>query len=240
MKSSWVPAVDPSCAKAIPDIAGARALTYQGPMTHSPSPPDHGQPQVGRSKTAAGRIGRRLSYVLRHDPASVGLVPDPGGWVDVGKLLAALARHGVRGSRADLEAAVASDGKGRFTLSADGRRIRAAQGHSFPVDLGLAPSDPPDILYHGTARASLDAIFASGGLSPRSRRQVHLSADVETAVKVGTRHGRPVVLTVAAAAMAAEGHAFAMADNGVWLVDAVPARFLSFSEPSADGSPGGT
>lgn len=214
-------------------------MPYPVPMSHSPSPGEPGRPAAGRSKTAAGRIGRRLGYVLRHDPASIGLALGPGGWADVGALLSALARHGVRGGRADLEAAVASDGKGRFTLSADGRRIRAAQGHSFPVDLGLDPAPPPDVLYHGTARASLDAIFASGGLSPRSRRQVHLSADVETAVKVGTRHGRPVVLSVAAGAMAAEGHAFVRADNGVWLVDAVPARFLSFSEPTGDASRAG-
>ena len=182
------------------------------------------------------RVGRRLAYVLRHDPGSIGLSLDKAGWAGVDELLKAFSRHGLRATRADLEAVVAADDKSRYTLSADGRRIRAAQGHSFPVELGLEPVEPPPTLYHGTAAASLDAIHASGGLEPRSRLQVHLSADVETATRVGARHGRPVVLAVDAAAMHAEGIPFYRADNGVWLVDSVPARFLGYpSEPAAPG-----
>jgi putative RNA 2'-phosphotransferase len=199
-------------------------------MTQPPSVPDR---TAGTAKSKA-RIGRRLAYVLRHDPGSIGMKLDPAGWVQVETLLACFSRHGLRSDRAALEAAVAADGKGRYTLSPDGRRIRAAQGHSFPVDLRLEPSEPPAVLYHGTAASSLDAIFASGGLAPRSRRQVHLSADVETATRVGARHGRPVVLAVASGAMHAEGVPFTRADNGVWLVDAVPARFLSFDRPTAE------
>lgn len=196
-------------------------------------------------KSATERVGRRLAYVLRHDPASIGLVPDAAGWVAVEDLVAGLRRSGVRADRAAIESVVAADGKSRYTLSPDKARIRAAQGHSYEVDLGLEPVAPPAVLYHGTARATLDAIFASGGLEPRTRRQVHLSADVETATRVGARHGKPVVLAIDAAAMHAAGTPFFRADNGVWLVDAVPARHIGYADPaetpapSAGGRPSG-
>ncbi len=114
-----------------------------------------------------------------------------------------------------------------FTLSDDGRRIRAAQGHSISVDLGLEPTIPPDRLFHGTATQTLDAIFAEG-LKPGRRQKVHLSLDEDTARKVGQRHGRPTVLRIDAKRMHAEGFLFWKADNGVWLTDHVPPAFLGF------------
>ncbi|MFC9329918.1 RNA 2'-phosphotransferase [Kitasatospora sp. NPDC057015] len=172
------------------------------------------------------RTSKMLSRILRHDPASVGIALDEAGWVRVDELLAALARHHRRLSRADLEHVVETNNKRRFAFSADGGSIRASQGHSVEVDLGLAAAVPPAVLYHGTATRSLDAIFRDG-LLPMSRRDVHLSADTETAVRVGSRHGRPAVLVVDAAAMAAAGHEFRVSANGVWLTDAVAPRYLS-------------
>jgi putative RNA 2'-phosphotransferase len=122
-------------------------------------------------------------------------------------------------------------------VSPDGARIRAAQGHSVPVDLGLAPAEPPARLYHGTAEGSVAAIL-SEGLRPMARQQVHLSADPETAVRVGRRHGRPVVLTVEAGAMHRDGLSVWQADNGVWLADAVPARYLVRDEDPPAAAPG--
>ncbi|MGP6089998.1 RNA 2'-phosphotransferase [Antarctobacter jejuensis] len=174
------------------------------------------------------RDSRFLSLILRHKPEQIGLTLDRAGWVDIDKLLRALKRSGRRLSREDLEMVVAENDKRRFTISEDGCRIRAAQGHSVEVDLGIPASPPPDILYHGTARNNLDEIYRTGIL-PRRRRQVHLSPDVETALAVGQRHGKPVVLQVAAALMASEGHNFYLADNGVWLTDRVPPKFLGFA-----------
>ncbi|MGY1815532.1 RNA 2'-phosphotransferase [Blastococcus sp. SYSU D00820] len=172
------------------------------------------------------RVSKRLSYVLRHAPDSVGLALDPAGWVAVDDLLAALAAHGRPVTRAELEHVVATNDKRRFELDPDGRRIRASQGHSVAVELGYAPEPPPERLFHGTPQRNLPAILAEG-LRPGNRHAVHLSPDADTARRVGARRGRPVVLVVDAAAMAADGHAFTRSANGVWLVAAVPPRYLT-------------
>jgi putative RNA 2'-phosphotransferase len=171
------------------------------------------------------RVSKRLSYLLRHRPDSAGLTLDEAGWADVDALLAALARSGLPLTRAALEHVVATNDKRRFAFDATGTRIRASQGHSVPVALGYAPSTPPPVLFHGTVERTLPAIRAEG-LRPGSRHAVHLSPDAATARRVGARRGRPVVLRVDAAAMAADGAVFTRSANGVWLVDAVPPRYL--------------
>ena len=167
------------------------------------------------------RVGKRLSYVLRHHPDSVGLTLDAHGWVAVDDLLAAL-----RLTRAELDEVVAGNDKKRYALDDTGTRIRASQGHSVPVDLGHAPAVPPAELFHGTAERSLPAILAEG-LRRGARHAVHLSPDAGTARRVGARRGSPVVLRVDAAAMARDGAVFTVSANGVWLVDAVPPRYLT-------------
>lgn len=170
-------------------------------------------------------LSKRLSYVLRHRPDSLGLTLGDGGWIEVDTLLARFAASGQPIAREALERVVANSDKQRFALSADGLRIRANQGHSVEVDLQLSPSTPPARLYHGTARRFLDAILREG-LRPGQRHHVHLSTDLDTATRVGARHGAPVVLTVDAAAMHAAGHVFFVSDNGVWLTAHVPTDFL--------------
>ena len=172
------------------------------------------------------RVSKRLSYVLRHAPDSVGLTLDTAGWVPVDELLAALAERGPRLTRDQLAHVVASNDKQRFAFDESGTRIRASQGHSVPVDLGYSRATPPDVLFHGTPTRNLHAILAQG-LHPGRRHAVHLSADVATASAVGARRGAHVVLRVDAAAMAAAGSTFTRSANGVWLVDDVPARYLS-------------
>lgn len=169
-----------------------------------------------------------LSLILRHEPQAIGIVLDAGGWVAADELITKARLAGTEIDDEGLRTVVAESDKKRFTLSQDGRRIRAAQGHSMPVDLGLVPTAPPETLFHGTAVTSLDAILREG-LRPQSRQKVHLSADTLTAVKVGQRHGKPVILTVAAGRMQADGLVFWQADNGVWLTDAVPPAYLSQS-----------
>ncbi|MGY2083620.1 RNA 2'-phosphotransferase [Blastococcus sp. SYSU DS0539] len=166
-------------------------------------------------------MSKRLSFVLRHRPDSVGLTLDAAGWADVDQLLAAL-----RITREQLEHVVAANDKRRFAFDDTGSRIRASQGHSVVVDLGYRPERPPAELFHGTVERFLPAILAEG-LRPGRRHAVHLSADVATARAVGGRRGRPVVLRVDAGAMAAGGAVFSRSANGVWLVDAVPPRFLT-------------
>lgn len=172
---------------------------------------------IKRSKT--------LSKALRHDPARLGLRPDRAGWVDVDVLLKACAARGLRIDRADLARVVATNDKQRFAFNEDQTRIRASQGHTIDIDLGLEPLAPPEILFHGTAAGFVASIFEHG-LLRGGRNHVHLSAEVGTALKVGARHGKPFVFEVAAAEMARAGHAFFRSDNGVWLVEHVPAEFL--------------
>jgi putative RNA 2'-phosphotransferase len=176
------------------------------------------------------RLSKQLSYVLRHRPDSIGLTLDDAGWVEVDDLLAALARHGRPVTRAELDDVVARNDKQRFAFDAGGTRIRASQGHSVPIELGYAAQAPPDELFHGTAARFLPDILAEG-LRPGNRHAVHLSPDVQTAQRVGARRGRPVVLRVDAASMAAEGAVFTRSANGVWLVGAVPPRHLTVLDP---------
>jgi putative RNA 2'-phosphotransferase len=165
------------------------------------------------------KASKRLSYVLRHRPDSVGLTLDEAGWVPVEKLLKTLGL-----TRAQLKAVVAGNDKQRFAIEGD--RIRASQGHSVEVDLGLEPVAPPGRLYHGTVARNLDSI-RDKGLVKGARHHVHLSADARTAAKVGARRGRPVVLEVDSAGMAEAGFVFYRSANGVWLTDSVPPSFLT-------------
>lgn len=179
------------------------------------------------------RLSRFLSLILRHDPGHVGLTLDAGGWADVDELLAKVAKAGRGFTRQELERIVTENNKQRFRFNADGTRIRANQGHSIDVDLGLETQTPPATLYHGTATRFLDSIRREG-LNRRSRHHVHLSSDIGTAQKVGQRHGTPVILIVDAVAMWADGYQFYHSDNGVWLTEAVPVAYLSIPSNISD------
>ena len=172
------------------------------------------------------QLSKFLSYVLRHKPEAIGLSLDEQGWVEIEELIRKCNAAGTRFSRDDLLQVVATSDKKRFSISPDGLRIRAAQGHSVAVELGLSPRQPPAVLYHGTATRFVESIVAEG-LKPLTRQQVHLSLDEETARRVGQRHGKPIVLKIDAGRMHAAGFDFYVADNGVWLTDRVPPEFLS-------------
>lgn len=173
------------------------------------------------------RTSKFLSLILRHDPARIGLTLDGEGWADVDELLAAAVRSGVEIDRSLLKQVVAENDKKRFAFSPDGTRIRASQGHSVPIELGLAPQTPPETLYHGTATRFLDSIRREG-LRPGQRTHVHLSGDEVTAHKVGQRHGKPAILLIAAGRMFLEGYEFLRSDNGVWLTKSVPVDYIDF------------
>lgn len=170
-------------------------------------------------------ISKFLSKHLRHTPEALGLTLAEGGWVKVEALLAACQKQRFPITLAQLQEVVAKNDKQRFAFDATGQSIRANQGHSVEVDLQLEPATPPRALYHGTATDDV-AIIMQEGLKRMSRHHVHLSVDIETAKKVGTRHGVPVVFAVNAALMASEGFTFYRSANGVWLIDEVPPKYL--------------
>ncbi|MGW4201066.1 RNA 2'-phosphotransferase [Streptomyces sp. NPDC004726] len=172
-------------------------------------------------------VSKYLSKHLRHQPDRIGIALDENGWVEIADLIRAADAHHFPFTRAELDHVVAANDKRRFTI--DGSRIRANQGHTVEVDLGLPPADPPAYLYHGTVARNLASI-RTDGLRPMARHHVHLSADRETATRVGARRGRPVVLSVDSGAMHRAGHVFRVSANGVWLAEVVPPEFLRFPE----------
>lgn len=176
------------------------------------------------------RVSKYLSKHLRHDPGRLGLTLAPGGWVEVDALLSACARQGMVISRAQLEAVVRGSDKQRFAFDETGTRIRANQGHTVEVDLQLEAVEPPPDLYHGTGEQTVAAIQRHG-LLKMARHHVHLSLDLETAIKVGARHGRPAIFVVASGRMHADGATFYRSANGVWLVDHVPPEYLTLTRP---------
>ncbi len=165
------------------------------------------------------RLSKRMSKALRHAPEAVGLTLDSSGWVSLDDLVRAL-----KITHQQVREVVAGNDKQRFAI--EGSRIRANQGHTVEVDLDLPVADPPHTLYHGTIAKVIPDILEEG-LRPMFRHDVHLSADVETALRVGSRRGRPVVLKVAAERMRADGHEFRVSANGVWLTAAVPPAYLT-------------
>lgn len=174
------------------------------------------------SETQASKF---LSLVLRHRPEEVGLELDSRGWVEVSELLDALSTAGMSITASELEDLVASNDKQRFAFNVDRTKIRANQGHSVAVNLGLKPANPPAVLYDGTPRR-IAATILKDGLQKMNRQHVHLHTDLSMAINVGGRRGRPVVLCVDARAMAKSGFRFYETANGVWLTDEVPPEFL--------------
>ena len=168
-----------------------------------------------------------MSLLLRHAPETVGLTLDDAGWVAIEDLVSKARAGGVTLTRDLVLTIVEKDEKRRYALSEDGLKIRATYGHSLEVDLGLRPQGPPERLFHGTATHVLSSI-RQDGITRKRRRYVHLSADRLTAVKVGSRHGRPVVITVEAGHMCRAGFEFYHSESGIWLTESVPPAYLDF------------
>jgi len=175
------------------------------------------------------KVSRFLSLVLRHKPQEIGLTLTEEGWADTKELLQKLKPRFGTIPMSELEDVVATNEKQRFAFNADKSKIRASQGHSITVDLKLEPQVPPVKLYHGTASHFLDSIFKKG-LLPLKRQHVHLSDDLETAKKVGSRHGKVCILELNVAAMVKDEVPFYTSENGVWLCDAVLPKYILFSE----------
>lgn len=172
------------------------------------------------------KLSKFLSLVLRHKPETINIALDEHGWADTAQLLEGFRKTGRKINMTILEEIVAADEKQRYSFSADKSRIRANQGHSLAVDVELKEQEPPEFLYHGTADRFLDSIMAQG-LKPMSRLYVHLSKDIETAEKVGTRHGSPVILKIHSREMYQDGISFYLSANGVWLTKHVDKKYMT-------------
>ena len=171
-------------------------------------------------------ISRYISLILRHKPEVIGITLDEHGWADVDALI-----RGIRKTKEPsfsmelLDEIVRTDSKQRYAYNEDHTLIRASQGHSIPVDVELMQAMPPELLWHGTGE-KYTASIEKTGLIPKSRLYVHLSKDMDTAIAVGKRHGKPVVYQVSAGRMARAGYAFYLSANGVWLTKEVPTEFF--------------
>ncbi|HPH07015.1 MAG TPA: RNA 2'-phosphotransferase [Methylotenera sp.] len=171
-------------------------------------------------------ISKFLSYILRHEPQSVGLNLDIEGWANINDLITCANQSGKEIGLEQIQQVVETSDKKRFVISADGLSIRAVQGHSTKsVSINYDEKTPPEFLYHGTATRFLDSIYKEGLLSG-SRQYVHLSQDELTALTVGQRHGKPVALKIKALLMHEQGFKFFQADNNVWLTNTVASKFI--------------
>lgn len=176
-------------------------------------------------KMSNDSMSKFISLILRHHPEAAYIELDEHGWAEVDKLIEGIRRSGKRINRELLEEIVRTDNKQRYSFNEDKTYIRANQGHSVPVDVGLKEQEPPVFLYHGTAAGFLASIEREG-LKPMGRLYVHLSKDVETAVNVGKRHGKPVVLKIHSGDMYRDGQAFYLSENGVWLTKKVVPEYF--------------
>lgn len=171
------------------------------------------------------QISKFLSLVLRHQPETISIQLDQNGWTNVNELIEKANNYGIKFDRETLIHIVATNQKKRFAFNDKLDKIRASQGHSVEIELGYANQKPPVVLFHGTADKFAQSIIDTG-LEKRNRQHVHLSSDLETAIKVGQRHGKPFVFKVFAEQMYNDNFQFFISDNGVWLTDNVPTKYL--------------
>lgn len=171
------------------------------------------------------QISKFLSLVLRHQPETITIQLDKNGWTDVNELIEKANNYGIKFDRETLNHIVATNPKKRFAFNHTLDKIRASQGHSVEIELGYTNQKPPEILFHGTAEKFVQSIL-NVGLEKRNRQHVHLSSDLETAIKVGQRHGKPFIFNVLAEQMYNDNFQFYISDNGVWLTDNVPTKYL--------------
>ncbi len=171
------------------------------------------------------RLSKLLSYILRHNPGKIGIELDKNGWINVDELISKLNAQTNQFNFEILKHIVDTNSKKRFAFNEDFSKIRASQGHSVEVELGYKEQQPPEILYHGTVEKFLSEI-SQASLKKIDRHHVHLSADKLTAMKIGERRGKPIVLTIRSGDMFLNNFKFYLSDNGVWLTDNVPSIYI--------------
>ncbi len=171
------------------------------------------------------RISKFMSLILRHKPEEIGLTLDEYGYINISDLIKGLNKKGYKVTISDIERIVAEDGKQRYSFNDDKTKIKANQGHSIKVNLELQAVEPPKVLYHGTATRFIESMRKEG-IKKQNRQYVHLSADVETATKVGKRHGELIIFKINSEQMSKDGYKFFLSENKVWLTDYVPVKYF--------------
>ncbi|MGN0538024.1 MAG: RNA 2'-phosphotransferase [Acutalibacteraceae bacterium] len=171
------------------------------------------------------KISQQIAFLLRHKKGFTA----KNGFVSTEKLIAEVQKQYPDFSTELLEEIVAEDNKQRYSFSKDHKQIRANQGHSTGVQIDFEVKTPPPVLYHGTAKHTLDKICKEG-IKSMSRDYVQLSEDYNTAVTVGNRHGIPVVLKVDTVKMLNDGCVFKISENGVWLISYVAPQYIEVFE----------
>lgn len=176
-------------------------------------------------ESESNKVSKFLSLILRHNPEKIGIELDEAGWANVDDLISKMNFNGQEIGFETLDFIVKTNKKKRFAFNTDKTKIRANQGHSIKIEHGFKHKTPPEILFHGTGKKSIESILKNG-IEKRNRHHVHLSSDKETALKVGQRHGKPVVLEIMSLKMAENGHEFYLSENNVWLTDFIPTEFI--------------
>jgi len=176
------------------------------------------------------RKSKFLSLVLRHNPGMISLSLDKNGWANLDELIDKASKKRMSYTQEEIEEIVKTCNKQRFALNDDKTKIRANQGHSLKtIDLELEAVTPPEYLYHGTVAKFMENIRTKG-LLKMSRQHVHMSKDLETAINVGSRRGKPIILNLRTGAMHKDGYIFHCSKNGVWLTNQVPVKYIDFKQ----------
>ena len=173
------------------------------------------------------KLSKFVSLILRHKPEEINLSLDENGWVEVNKLINGINKKNFNINLDDLKRIVSEDNKQRYSFNSDLTKIRANQGHSIKVNLDLKEVRPPDILYHGSSKKFMKNIIKEG-ITKQKRQYVHLSLETETASKVGKRHGELIMFILDSKKMYEDGYKFYLSENGVWLTDFVPSKYIKF------------
>ena len=170
------------------------------------------------------QLSKYLSYILRHSPESIGITLAKEGWADIDELINNTDQYVL--DRKLIDILVETNDKRRFSISQDGKYIKANQGHSIDIDLNLPPQTPPDLLFHGTAKRFLESILKDG-LTKQKRHHVHLTESLEVAKSVGSRYGAPVILEIKTTPLLEKEYVFYRTENNVWLIENVPPQAIS-------------
>lgn len=176
-------------------------------------------------KSKHGKLSVFISLILRHKPETIGMKLNGNGYLSVDELIENVSATGRKINKEILNEIVDTDEKGRYSYNSDKTMIRANQGHSVKVDVNLEEKRPPEFLYHGTYKNVKDLILKEG-LKKQNRLYVHLSENIETAYKVGSRRGDSVVLLINSEKMFKDGYKFFISKNNVWLTDNVNEKYI--------------
>lgn len=178
-------------------------------------------------------LSKFLCMILRHKPETIGITLDSHGWADINELIRGINNY--YGDNAidheKLAKIVDTDNKNRYSIDEDFERIRCNQGHSIKVDVELKQATPPSVLYHGTTIEALQKIKESGHVSKMSRLYIHMNQDVSKAEQSAKRwKGKiPTVLWIDTDAMVGDGYEFYLSENGVWLVNDIPIKYVLYA-----------